>query len=141
MHFFNISSLVHFSALEKNQQQHLSAFMWFVRLFLCKVNREKFLPQTVEQGSVKIKTLEVKIKPKEIWRRTDGVKQRQQAWGRKRRRRGRKLQVTHLNVLPGAHSSTENTSPLALVNVTPGLPPLCWHSTGVSLRISLGHSC
>lgn len=43
--------------------------------------------------------------------------------------------------LPGAHSSTENTSPLALVKVTPGLPPLCWHSTGVSLRNSLGHSC
>ena len=42
---------------------------------------------------------------------------------------------------PGAHSSTENTSPLALVKVTPGLPPLCWHSTGVSLRNSLGHSC
>lgn len=33
VHFFNISSLLHFSALEKNQQQHLSAFMWFVSTF------------------------------------------------------------------------------------------------------------
>lgn len=49
--------------------------------------------------------------------------------------------MVHPRFSPGAHSSTENTSPLALVKVTPGLPPLCWHSTGVSLRNSLGHSC
>lgn len=56
-------------------------------------------------------------------------------------RHGKQLYFRFPHFSPGAHSSTENTSPLALVKVTPGLPPLCWHNTGVSLRNSLGHSC
>lgn len=59
----------------------------------------------------------------------------------KGRGRGANKQEKCPRFSPGAHSSTENTSPLALVKVTPGLPPLCWHRTGVSLRNSLGHSC